>query len=77
MKRVREGGRQHADFPSEEISSRSDFAPLSLRERNRARSVLTGTSSPPIPHPYQFNIDISLIPVLAMVSYEEVSCHLN
>jgi len=47
------GGRQHADFPSEEISSRSDFALLSLRERNRARSVLTGASSPPIPHPYQ------------------------
>jgi len=47
VRRVRVGGRQHADFPSEEISSRSDFALLSLRERNRARSVLTGASSPP------------------------------
>jgi len=80
--RVRVGSRQHADFPSEACSREGGkpvkrnwipasagtcFALLSLRERNRARSVLTGASSLPIPHPSQLNIDILLITALGML----------
>jgi hypothetical protein len=59
------GDRQHADFPSEEISSRSDFTLLSCGEEPCPFSPHRGFL---IPHPSPFSIlyIFKFITVLAM-----------
>ena len=61
----------HADFPSEEISSRSDFALLSFGEKPCPLSPLRGFLTP-IPHPVQMscvNIIPFVIPAEAGIQY--------
>jgi hypothetical protein len=60
------GDRQHADFPSEEISSRSDFTLLSWGEEPCPFSPHRGFL---IPHPSPFSIQyiFKFITVLGMV----------
>ena len=67
----------HADFPSEEISSRSDFALLSFGEKPCPLSPLRGFLTP-IPHPVHIVVSISFFchsrgggnPVLIYYLYE-------